>query len=828
MHSPLARRRRRARSFGVAAVTALMIFTPVITDTAASARAVTANEAQAAASSMTLTKQSFEVGESIAIDYRTDRPHGKNWIAVYEASVSEPCSGCGFAWAYTPGESGSVEIPLNDRNGQPLPAGDYRMEYLYNDGWTRVSEPVPFTISPAAQGSTLVAASTKLREGEQIEVTWSTDAPHPQNWIGVYPKSAGAPDGDPASTQWSYAPAASGTMSFANLPAGTWMVYLLAQDGYTQMTDPVEVIIEADPTRPRPGDADAAVNIDPLVTLTATDGVIAREAFATGGAPTGWSIERAQEAAAAADAPYGTWSFTTRAAWTERIDGMRGRFARPLGAFAVADAQQFGGALDTSMTGAPVSVKGLGKVRLTFDSHYRGAPGQTGTVSVSFDGAEPTEVLRLDSTTVSDGFDARQLNYSQDITLDVPKGAERAVFSWRFNADAGGKYWAIDSVTVHQVKQGTDATPTQAWVMSDIQGHPQDWQHAIGEYSKIAPDADGMLLVGDIVNSGSENEWQEIYDVMDATADVRPDQTVAAIGNHERYAAGGFEANRDRFLAFADREKVWDEYVIEGPAGDLPVIVLGQEFANPSDVAMSDAQVEFLEQRLAHWSGQNKQVVVMTHFPLGDTVSASWIPGYHGHHQMNSRLTSILGNYPNAIVFTGHTHYPAEYGDWAMQRRTADGHADGFWTINTIAMHIEWDARGENTQGIQEVTTRDINQGLTLDSYGDRVVVTAHDFFDDTQLRQVVIPNPLVDFKPVLDQGTTPNPNPNPNPNPGTDPDKPGAGDSSQNGKSVKALSSTGASFDPLLLWVGGGALGIGAALLLLMQMLRRRANRQV
>lgn len=723
MHSPstpAAHRRRGATAIGALAVSGALLLSPALT--AASAEPAVA-AVHAASSQLTPSATTFSIGDSITAEYATDRPTANNWIAIYSASVEAPCSGCGFAWDYAPGESGSVSIPLNDRSGNPLPAGDYRLEYLYDDGWTRVSEPVPFTIA-------------------------------------------------------------------------------------------------GDPTKPQPGDPNAPVEIDPVATDFSTDGVISREAFSTEGAPEGWTVESDADAAS-----YSAWTFTTRAEWTSEIDEMRGRFARPLDALAVADAQQFGGALDTTLTSAPVSVDGLASARLTFDSHYRGAAGQSGVVRVSFDGGESTEILRLDSASVTDGYDARQMNYAQNVVVEVPEGAENAVFSWQFTAAEGALYWAIDSVAVRAVQKATEQTPTQAWVMSDIQGHPGDWQHALGDYSEIAPDADGMLLVGDIVNSGTESEWAEIYDVMDATADIRPRQTIAANGNHERYAAGGFDANLERFFAFAERDQQWAEYVVEGPAGDLPVIVLGEEFGSPSDVAMSDAQVEFLEERLAHWTELDKQVVVMTHFPLGDTVSASWIPWYHDHHQMNDRLTSILGNYPNAIIFSGHTHYPAELGDWAVQRRTADGHPDGFWAINTIAMHIEWDARGENTAGITEVTTGDINQGLTLDAYGDRVVVTAYDFASDEQLRQVEIPNPLVAFdadvrpddeNPGDDDSGEENPgddgagNENPgNENPGND--NPGNGDHETGGDAANGdgdLATTGAE----LPW----GIGIAAVALIL------------
>src|SRR5690606_30328700 len=193
--------------------------------------------------------------------------------------------------------------------------------------------------------------------------------------------------------------------------------------------------------------------------------------------------------------------------------------------------------------------------RLTFDSHYRGAAGQSGAVAVSFDGGESSEILRLDSETVADGYDARQMNHSQDVVIEVPEGAAEAVFSWRFTAAEAARYWAIDSVAVHEVLRETNAAPTQAWVMSDIQGHPHDLQHALGDYAQNAQEANGMLMVGDIVNSGTECEWQEIYAEMAATSANLPSQAVPPIRSHARHAPGGFEAHRERSPAFADRAK---------------------------------------------------------------------------------------------------------------------------------------------------------------------------------------------------------------------------------------------------------------------------------
>ncbi|MGI6877761.1 DUF4073 domain-containing protein [Microbacterium sp. gxy059] len=609
-----------------------------------------------------------------------------------------------------------------------------------------------FGIAPAAAdvqaGSSLTANGDVFAAGDTLTLSYATDAPLELNWIGIYP--ADREPGDQPSIVWQYAPDASGTAEFAlDLPAGDYAAWFLADDGYEPLADPVLFSIEADAAAPQPGDPNAPVEISPIETTLETDDVISRTPFDAEGAD-GWQVTVDDEATGEGSDAYRGWSFVDRASWTADVDQMRGRFGRTAGAFAVADAQQFGDALSTTLEGAPVDVSGLAQVRLSFDSHYRGAPGQSGSVSVRFDDGDEQELLRLDAESVDGDEDVREFNAAHDLTADVPEGAETATFSWTFEASDAARYWAIDSVAVHRVLLDADEAPTQAWVMSDIQGHPQDWQHAIGDYGELAPDADAMIIVGDHVNTGAAWEWDEMYDVMAATEGERPRQTISTIGNHERYALGGFEANRQRFLDFAERDRVWDEYVVEGPSGDVPVIALGQEFAGPSDVPMSDAQVEFLEERLAYWTEQDKQVMVLTHFPLGDTVSASWIPWYHDHHMMNDRLTTILGNYPNAVVFSGHTHYPAEDGDWAVQRRTEGGHPDGFWAVNTLAMHVGWQAVGEDSTSPQEITIGDVNMGLTVDAYDDRMVVRAYDFFDDEQLREVTIPNPLVESAVAL------------------------------------------------------------------------------
>ncbi len=500
---------------------------------------------------------------------------------------------------------------------------------------------------------------------------------------------------------------------------------------------------------------------DQLQPRASDPGIAAGEVGYTHQPPKGWSIENDASIEQGGVEEWRGWSFTTRDFWVDAEDQMRNRFARSHEVIAVADSDEFDDLpagnhrFDTTLVSPEIRVHRQRELRLSFDTHYRQWTGQQATVTVEFDGSgEQVELLSHDSGSIAQD-EGRLLNGHEDLTVQVPEGAGRAVFRWRFTSERNSWYWAVDNVHLSKPQPAVDpaADRTSLWVVSDIQGHPHDLSHGLTDLHDLRPDAGGLVMVGDIVNSGAQWEWDQIYDVMDERAGILPTQVMSAIGNHERYAAGGWAANRDRFLEFADRDQVWGEYVVTSENGvDVPVLLIGQDAAGPTDVPISDEQMSWFRDRLAYWTQQKRQVLVATHFPLGDTVSASWIPWYSNHHQRNDELTELLGRHPNAVVLSGHTHYPLEQGDWAVQRRTTGGHPDGFWAVNTGAMHVEWDARGENTSGISEVVTRDINRGLTIDAYPDRLVVQAHDFGVagpdggnevNEVIREVEIPNPF-------------------------------------------------------------------------------------
>ncbi|MEV0190150.1 endonuclease/exonuclease/phosphatase family protein [Kitasatospora purpeofusca] len=84
-----------------------------------------------------------------------------------------------------------------------------------------------------ATGSTLTSTSSSSPvEGDRLTFHWTTDAPDPKNWVGIY-------DGDRlpgtgSSLLWKYTPAAEGDVQLdtSALTGGPYTAYLLAKDGY--------------------------------------------------------------------------------------------------------------------------------------------------------------------------------------------------------------------------------------------------------------------------------------------------------------------------------------------------------------------------------------------------------------------------------------------------------------------------------------------------------------------------------------------------------------------------------------------------------------------
>ncbi|APU12383.1 MULTISPECIES: NPCBM/NEW2 domain-containing protein [Actinoalloteichus] len=239
-------------------------------------------------------------------------------------------------------------------------------------------------------------------------------------------------------------------------------------------------------------------------------------------------------------------------------------------------------------------------------------------------------------------------------------------------------------------------------VMSDIQGGLQAFRDVREAAHELAPDSKALVINGDIVDRGYDFEYQEVTDIIAETPG--PQTTLSSIGNHEAYAPAwcsptalcqpswpnGFteEELYESFFAFAGRDEVYAEQVVDG----IPLLALGTErlmwWEDPNlddHVYLSDEQLDWLRARLDHHTRDGRPAFVFTHYPLYDTVTSS--DGTSGEfHLQDEELRQVLGDYPQAVLFSSHTHSSLRDDKWARRVTVPGGHPDGFTAVNTGAV----------------------------------------------------------------------------------------------------------------------------------------------
>ncbi|GII91838.1 endonuclease/exonuclease/phosphatase family protein [Sinosporangium siamense] len=111
-------------------------------------------------------------------------------------------------------------------------------------------ETVPETAPDAAPnaapspGGTLTVQNATVRAGQPVAFTYSTPAPGPTNWIGIYTDPGDGPVDRRfvgPSLKWVYIPKASGTATLPTegLQPGDYIAFALAEDGYEWLAQPV-------------------------------------------------------------------------------------------------------------------------------------------------------------------------------------------------------------------------------------------------------------------------------------------------------------------------------------------------------------------------------------------------------------------------------------------------------------------------------------------------------------------------------------------------------------------------------------------------------------
>ena len=259
----------------------------------------------------------------------------------------------------------------------------------------------------------------------------------------------------------------------------------------------------------------------------------------------------------------------------------------------------------------------------------------------------------------------------------------------------------------------------------------QRFKQMLEDVVTTSPDSKGIVVVGDVTDTGAAKEYENVISVYEAAEDAP--RMYWSIGNHD-YALsyGDTQTQRELFLQYSGLESVYyDEWI-----ADTHFVFLGSEetdTASGTGAIISDTQLDWLETTLADGYEEGRPIFVFLHQSVYNTVAGS-LPGQGWDgigvagviDDSEARLMSILAEYPEAIFFSGHSHWEMNSTD-TMYERTASMCT----AFNTASVAYLWTSYGDTYSGgwsyDDEVGG---SQGYYVKVYEDKVLVIGRDFED--------------------------------------------------------------------------------------------------
>ncbi len=210
---------------------------------------------------------------------------------------------------------------------------------------------------------------------------------------------------------------------------------------------------------------------------------------------------------------------------------------------------------------------------------------------------------------------------------------------------------------------GFEASDAELWVMSDAhltvdQDHVHNRHFAamLRNVREVSPEALGLFVVGDMANSGQEQEYQNMVALHAEAGEVPP--LFLTIGNHDFYN-NSFEEGRAKFLRCATlpdgthpASTTYDFWL-----GGYHFISLSTDEPDGLDAIFHESTMDWLRERLDENRDTTRPTFLFLHQSLYDTVSGS-LPGERWNGVKNEQmLRDVLAGYPEVMFFNGHSHW---------------------------------------------------------------------------------------------------------------------------------------------------------------------------
>ena len=247
--------------------------------------------------------------------------------------------------------------------------------------------------------------------------------------------------------------------------------------------------------------------------------------------------------------------------------------------------------------------------------------------------------------------------------------------------------------------------------------------------------ADGVLIAGDMANGGITNQlmmvghtWYEVFPD-DKAPDGRHVEKLFVYGNHD-VADWSLKSKDDRHVICTHREECWEQAFREPYRPIWLKRVKGYAFIGAhwdEEKGLGD----FLAAHDAELKG-TRPFFYAQHAHPGNTVGGPWAWGNDG-----GRATKLLSAYPNAVAFSGHSHYSL-----TDERTIWQG---AFTSVGTSSLRYiyaqvgrengeNWGSRGTRPLQMPSLPESQGEQGLLMTVSSDRITFARRDILNGKSL----------------------------------------------------------------------------------------------
>lgn len=266
--------------------------------------------------------------------------------------------------------------------------------------------------------------------------------------------------------------------------------------------------------------------------------------------------------------------------------------------------------------------------------------------------------------------------------------------------------------------------------------HSDHMRAMLEDIMEVSPNSIGIFNNGDTANNGKAADYQEFLDIY-AEFEGAP-IIYSGFGNHELFTNGTDKNYDSSDEAFTLMKNLYWEYMgdfvptdatfcggtrfgslcFSFVRNDCKFIFLGTDVSSQNYLTLNDTTLAWLEDELES-AGQGNPTFIIMHHPLPGTLAGTFKAKYGVAEPTATKLKEMLSNYPEVIMFNGHSHRDLNQYATNYVRDEKLPNIFGTSSVGYLARNYDSATTTETYVG---------SEGYYVYVYEDKVLVRGRDF----------------------------------------------------------------------------------------------------